>query len=171
MDLENIIILAIIIILAFLVIRFVTKILAKVIAFLIVIAVVFYALFYWDGGILSLGNEDFMLYELREKFCEDEKDQTKCNCLIEPLIEDVESKYSPEEIQKIKKNKIKSINIITSSLRSQREEIRQCFRENSEGKTLDESLEEVKNKMLRERLKDLLEEDDNSEESEPSDNT
>ncbi len=160
MEIENIIILGVVIVLAVIVIKFVTKFLAKLIAFLIVAGLIFYALFYWDGGILSLGNEDFMLYELRQKYCIEEEDKTKCDCLIQPLIDDVESKYSPEEIQRFRRNKIKSINIITSSIRSKRVEIRQCFKENKSDKSLEENLEEIKNKMLRKKLKDLLEEEE-----------
>ena len=65
MEIENIIILGVVIVLAVIVIKFVTKFLAKLIAFLIVAGLIFYALFYWDGGILSLGNEDFIV--LRRK--------------------------------------------------------------------------------------------------------
>lgn len=167
MDIENIIILGVVIVLAVIIIRFVTKILAKIVAFLIMTAVILYALFYWDGGIIALGNEDFMLYELEKKYCEEKKDTVKCECLVRPLIDDIESRYSAEEIQKFRKNKIKSINIITGSFTENYESIRQCFKENKSEDSFRENLKEFfkefRNRKAREKMEEMLEEDSTAE--------
>ena len=69
MTIENILILAGLIILAFILIRFLTKFLVKLLVFGIVAALIVYVLFYWNGGILNLGKKDFIIYELEQKYC------------------------------------------------------------------------------------------------------
>lgn len=160
MEIENIIILGIVIVVAFLVIRFVTKVLAKVIAFLIVAAVVVYFLFYWDGGFISIGKKEFILYELEEKYCSEDGDNIKCECMIKPLLEDIRSKYTEEEIKSIGKDNRETIKILRKSIQENREVIRECYQENKTNNSMKENLEDFKDKRIKKLFEDILEEEE-----------
>lgn len=155
MTLENIIILAVLILLAFVVIRFLTKILAKLIAFAIVAALIIYVLFYWNGGLINIGKDTFIIYDLEEKYCEEKMDTVKCNCIIQPLKEDIESKYTAEELDEIKNDRSESLEILMNSIRENQESIKECLQENKSGNAWNEFLDDLKSSWLNRKLKEL----------------
>ncbi|PIE85919.1 MAG: hypothetical protein CSA05_03305 [Bacteroidia bacterium] len=112
------------------ILKFIGKLVCKLLSAAFVIVFVLYLLFYWNGGLLDLGNQNFMLYELEAKYCGDKDRQTSCCCIVQPLIEDVTSKYEDEEIEDFQKSKITSIRIIMESLMAKKQEIATCLKEN-----------------------------------------
>lgn len=157
MTLENIIILAVLIVLAFIIIRFLTKILAKLIAFAVVAALIIYVLFYWNGGILNLGKNEFIIYDLEQKYCVEKYDTVKCDCIIQPLKDDIESKYTAEELEALKGKQKESLNILMNSYRENQESIHECLKENNSGDAWKEIIEDLKSSWLNRKLKELLE--------------
>ncbi len=161
MSTENIITLAIVIVIAFIVIRFLTRILAKLIAIAIIAAIIIFALFYWNGGILSLGKDKFIIYDLEEKYCVEKMDTVKCNCIILPLKEDIEAQYSQEELARLRGNRKESLEILMNSIRDNKEEIKHCLEENNSGKAWQEFIDELKDSWINRKFRELL---DNGEE-------
>jgi hypothetical protein len=157
MSLENILILAVLIVLAIVLIRFLTKILVKLVVFAVVAALIVYVLFYWNGGLINIGKDTFILYDLEEKYCQEKMDTVKCECIIQPLIEDIESKYSTEELDEIKKDRGKSVEILMNSIRENQESIKECLQENKSGNAWEEFLEDLKSSWLNRKLKELWE--------------
>ncbi len=146
MELTNIIIALIVIVALYLIIKLVTKIIIKVISLILVIGIAGFLLFYWNGGLLDLGNKDFMLYELEQKYCVEQNAPEKCDCIIKPLKADIESKYSDKEIEELAKSKVKSIRIITKSLSANKENIKNCLQERDKGEEWNHFLMELKEK-------------------------
>ena len=125
----NIVVVVLAIVVGFIVIKFVAKVIFKLIGFVIILLLTLYMLFYWNGGLLDLGNNHFMLYELEQKFCKTEKKEI-CNCIIQPLIVDVEQQYRPDNIEEIKSNKMKSVKIILKSMHKNKLSIKECLKMN-----------------------------------------
>ena len=160
MTIENILILAGLIILAFILIRFLTKFLVKLLVFGIVAALIVYVLFYWNGGILNLGKKDFIIYELEQKYCYEKMDTVKCDCIILPLKEDIESKYSPEELKLATQNRQEALDILMTSIRGNQESIRACLKEHNSGNAWKEFLDDLKDSWVSRKLRELVEKEE-----------
>ncbi len=157
MSVENIIILVVVVLIAFIIIRFLTKILAKLIAIAIVAALIIYVLFYWNGGILNLGKNEFIIYDLEQKYCVEKYDTVKCDCIIKPLLEDIESKYTTKELDALKGKQKESLDILMNSYRENQESIHECLKENNSGDAWKEIIEDLKSSWLNRKLRELLE--------------
>jgi len=159
MSLQSIIIIIIIIgiILAIIILKFITKILAKIIAVLLVVAAIGYLLFFWNGGLVNLGKKDFILYKLEDRYCTEGKNEIKCECIIMPLKRDIESKYTPEEIEELKEDRMKSMEVILKSFEENREEIKDCLKENDAMQFWDDFVEDLKKLELGKKFKELFE--------------
>lgn len=144
MDIKTILTIVIGLIVLFIIIKFFTKVLAKIIAFVIVAGLILYILFYWNGGIINAGKEKFILYELQDKYCVEKLDTVKCECIIKPLINDIKANHTTEEILKLKDNRIKAFEILIESLNREKENIKQCLKENDSGFELDEFINDLK---------------------------
>lgn len=167
MNIESIIVLVIGIILAIVILRFITKILAKIIAFMIVAGFVIVVLFYWNGGLVNLGKENFILYELQKKYCIEKQDTIKCECIIEPLIADIESKYSENEIEELKENRLKSVQIIIQSIEDNRKQIKNCLEEKDSDHGWEDFIQDLKSLKLEKKVKGIIDKfKDNSGSSE-----
>lgn len=153
---ENILILVFLVIAAFIAVRFLTRILAKFIAFAIVVALIIYLLFYWKGGVLNIGQDQFILYELEQKYCVENGDSIKCHCIIQPLIADIESKYSPEEIEKLTESRQESLEALINSIRDNQESIKECLQENNSGSTWKDFQDDLRSSWFNKKLKELI---------------
>jgi len=132
------------IIIGFLVIRFIAEVLIKIIGSIIVIGFAVYLLFFWNGGLLDLGNKDFMLFELKEKYCDSNYNEVKCNCIVMPIYNEIQTKYTEQQINEFKTNKIKSITIIFETLIHKRSEIHECLKQNNALQAWDEFIDEFR---------------------------
>jgi len=157
MSIENILILAVLIVLVFVIIRFLTKILARLIAIAAVAALVIYVLFYWNGGLANLGKDQFILYDLEEKYCAEPMDTIKCECIIQPLKTDIEAKYSPEELYELRSNRKKSLDIIMDSYRENQKIINNCLKESNAGFSWKEFLDEIKSSWFNRKVDEVIE--------------
>ncbi|MCF8381791.1 MAG: hypothetical protein K9H49_19620 [Bacteroidales bacterium] len=156
MTIENILIIAVAIIVSVIIIRFVTKVLAKLIAIAIVVIALYYILFQWNGGLLNLGKNQFIVYDLEEKYCHDEEDLVKCNCIILPLKADIESKYTPEELETLNKDRMEALKIFYKSIEENSQSIKACLEENNSGSAWKEFMEDIKSSPLKKKLNELM---------------
>lgn len=141
---ENIIILIILVIVAFLIIRYMTKIILKIIGILVLLAVGAYFALFWKGGLAGLSGDQFILYELEEKYCKNEKDIATCDCIIQPIKSDIEKKYNKADIEAMASNDAKSLLVLTTSLNKNRNEISQCLKSKKSPDKLKLFLDELK---------------------------
>ena len=160
MSIENIIIIAMAIIVSVVIIRFVTKVLAKLIAIAIVGFALFYVLFQWNGGLLNLGKDKFIIYDLEQKYCVDKMDSVKCNCIVLPLKADIESKYKAEELEKINEDRVAALKVFYQSIEENRESIKACLDENNSGGAWKEFIDDIKSFWPKKKLNELLGKED-----------
>lgn len=154
MSIVDIAVIAGAIVVAFMILRFIGKLLARVVSIIFVAGFVIFVLFYWRGGVLDLGNKDFMLTELQEKYCDEAQyDEIKCNCIIEPLVQDIFSEYSTDEVIEFKENKLKSLKVILKSLSANNKQIMECLRENDALEKWDEFIYELEDTDIDQKFK------------------
>jgi hypothetical protein len=161
MSTQNIIIAAIIIIIGYLLLRTISKVFFKILFIIFLIGALVYILLFYRGGLLDLGNKEFILYELQEKYCTGEdKDQVKCECIINPLLKEFNKKYSGEEIKELQKNKAKSIKEILKIANVNKEKINACLKENKSESVWKDFIKDVKKIDVKDKIKQIFQESD-----------
>jgi hypothetical protein len=163
MNPQNIIIVTVLFIIGILLIRSVSRIIFKVFFIILLLGLLAYFLLFFRGGLLDLGNKEFILYELQEKYCKgDDKNQVKCNCIINPLLKEFNKKYSREEIQELSKNKAKSIKEILKTANAKKAEIKTCLTENKSESLWKDFVKDVKKIDVKDKLKQIFQERDST---------
>lgn len=102
------------VILGVLLLKFATKILFKLLGFALCVlaAVVFMYVFSWGPFKKNITQ----IQTLEEKYCEEERDDDICECIVAPLKLDMIQRFSNEELEAISQDKIKSFRILTKSM-------------------------------------------------------
>lgn len=108
------------IILSFMALKLVTKILFRLIIILITIIIFFMGYQHFSGT---------NTIDYSAKFCQKNGDPIKCDCFYNPIYNNLRMKFSEEEIQLLKKNKLKSNIEFGKSFQATEKEIRNCFEE------------------------------------------
>lgn len=158
MSISEIIILAIAIVLAVVVIRFVTKILVKIIAIVLIVAAIGYFLFFFNGGIIDFPSSDkYVIEQLKETYCFEKADTAICDCVISFIMDDINSTYTPEEIMKLKDDQTKAIEAIVKSYSENRFEINDCLKQYNRGYSLEEFRNDLKALDLSTKFNNLVE--------------
>lgn len=157
MEIQTIIIIVIAIIIGILILKFLSKIAFKVILLILVIALVVYFLLFWQGGQLDLGNKDFIMIELQQKYCQDDKNLAKCKCIIDPVMNDIRQEYSNRELLELQQDKLKSLRVILKSLNEKKDEIRQCLKENDALYVWDDFVDEITKVDIKGKMEELWE--------------
>lgn len=99
-------------------IRWATKVAVKVLGVLLSLAIVIFVLFYWRGGLVNLHKEHFPLFKLHQKYCIDKADPVKCDCIIEPVFEDISESYDVDELDGLSE-RANELNGIVKALRKE----------------------------------------------------
>ena len=141
-DTNTLIAIGIIIVVAIILIRFIAQIFFRFIGVLLLLGVAAYFLFFWNGGLLDVGNKDFILYELEEKYCR-EDNPVKCDCIIKPIKSDIESRYSSTQIAEFKKDKLKSFKVLYESVNRKKSEIKKCLEDKNALNIWDDFTKEI----------------------------
>jgi hypothetical protein len=150
-----IIIIVIGLVVIFLIIKFITKLIIKLIAFVVVAILLAYFLLYWRSD-QNTEKKNFVLYDLQTKYCIEKHDTVKCDCIINPLISDIQSKYKPEEINASAENPLKSVEIIVKSLEDNKEKIKTCLKDKNATHAWDDFIKDLKSLDLEKKIKDLF---------------
>ena len=141
---ENIDILIIIgaILLGFTLLKMATKILFR----LIIILVILIGSYMGYQQIFGKNTID----DLSNLYCNKKNtDVTKCTCFIEPIVQDLNLRFSTEELNHLKKNKIKSNAEFIKSYKRKETEIKTCFEKLGKGTILEEILKDIKESGLQ----------------------
>ena len=134
MDLTQIIIIIIAIAAAWMVFKLLTKFIFKIVLpILILLFGVYFAYQYYGPGDL--------MNSITELYCEgDNIDQVKCECFVQPIISDLESRLSLEEMLELKNNPLKSTEEFHTSYKNKKDVINSCFQEKGESGNLGEDI-------------------------------
>lgn len=143
------------IIVLILILKFIGQVVVRILTILIVVLFIVYVLFFWRGGILDVGNTDFILIEMQQKYCEGSSyDAVTCDCIIKPLIEEIENEYTNDQIVKLQTDKIQSLTVILKSLNTNKTEIINCLSENNSLEKFDDFVDELHNLDLKNELRE-----------------
>lgn len=112
------------------------KVAQKILKAVLIIAVIALAFYFWQGGSIDdLGTRGAnalfkgkSLTEMVEHNCPpEEANSLKCQCVITPVMEDLEAQYSPSELSSMEADKQKREAVIKESLAKNQQEIRDCI--------------------------------------------
>lgn len=118
------------IILAFVIIKFLTGLLLKVALFLLLLGTGLYALFHY--GIWPFEKKIETLQAMESKFCP--SDPLTCNCIVQKLKQDLNNRFSREELEALDKSNLKFQYAIQKSTQARRNEILTCLGEQNHHK-------------------------------------
>jgi len=115
------------VIIAFAILRFAAKVVSKLIAIVLLIAAVL--VFMYHKGLGPFEQNHISIVELEVKYCQLEKDPEKCECIVKPLKADIEKRFTQQELEELKKNRIKGAYILNKSFQANKEMIALCLAE------------------------------------------
>ena len=139
MDLTQIIIIIAIIIVAYIVFKFISKIIFKIVLPILIILIGGYFLYQYYGP----GN---LIEDITEIYCEgDNMDEIKCDCFVKPIILDLETRFSDQQLLDLKNNPLKSTEEFITSYQNKKAEINKCFESKGKSSNIADSvLEDIK---------------------------
>ena len=134
MDLTQIIIIIIAIAAAWIVFKLITKFIFKIVLPILILLIgVYFAYQYYGPGDL--------MNSITELYCEgDNIDPVKCECFVQPIISDLESRLSVEEFLELKNNPLKLTEEFHISYKNKKDAINACFQEKGETGNLGEDI-------------------------------
>lgn len=115
--------------LGFILLRFAVKVATKVLGILLLVLGV--VVFTYYKGIGPFKKNYLSIEELDMKYCGPDGDQITCSCIIEPLKEDMRSRFSDTEQTELQANRLKGAYVLGKSLNAQDEQIRKCLQQRS----------------------------------------
>ena len=131
------------IIASFFVIKLVTKILFRLIILLLIIttSLVLYQKF----------SNTNIIDDIKQLYCEEEKlDLIKCNCFVNPIINDLNTRFNEEELEILKTKKLKANTEFLKSYKIKEKEIKNCFQTTGDSSgILDEIFNDIKKSGLK----------------------
>jgi hypothetical protein len=114
------------------------KVASKIIRFVGVVIVIGLVWFFWQGGtveelkykgVQALFRNTSVL-EIEDRFCQTEKADTwKCQCLARPVSQDLQARFSEQELKEIDVNDELRLEEIRNSMRIRNDEIQACLKE------------------------------------------
>ena len=138
----DLILLVVGILLSIMVIKMVTKILFKLIIVILIITGSFVTYQIFSGT--NIIDSVTMLY------CDNENiDEVKCQCFVEPIITDLQSRFNEQELLDLKAQKLRANTEFIKSYKLQEENIKTCFNNNNSSSILEEILQDIKSGGLK----------------------
>ena len=128
------------IILSLALLKLATKILFRLIVFLVILI----------GGYVGYQQifEKNIIDDTYNLYCH-EKAEIKCTCFVTPILSELESKFPKEELEKLKKNKLKCNTEFIKAYRLNEQKIKTCLNQNGENNILEEILKDIKQNGLK----------------------
>ncbi len=135
MELTQIIIISLSILISFLILMFLKKLILKVLMLLLVVFSTYIAYQYYA--------QRDVITDVNLMFCNESESniaQIKCKCFVQPIMRDLESRWTPEELINIKDNPLISAQEFLNSYYNSKEEINDCFEDNGESSNITEDI-------------------------------
>ena len=77
--------------------------------------------------------KDKTITQLRDQHCTKNPDGVKCLCIVQPVYDDLMTKYDSYEIQQLEKNEKDMLAATKASFKEKKSEIQECLKGKSEG--------------------------------------
>lgn len=89
--------------------------------------------------------------DLQSLYCNGKNsDPIKCSCFVTPIIIDIETRFSQQEIEVLKRKKLKINTEFIKSYKIKEDEIRNCFEETGQSSgIIEEILKDIKHESLK----------------------
>ena len=139
MDVTQIIIIILALAAAWIVFRLLTRFIFKVVLPILILLIgVYFALHNYGPGNL--------IADVTELYCEGEKmDEVKCECFVKPILSDLESRLSADDMLALRNDLSKSTDEFLTSYKNKKEEINSCFESKGETQNMaDDILKDIK---------------------------
>ena len=131
------------------VIKLVTKTLFKLIIILLVLGAC------WIGYLEFSGTS--IIDTVSQLYCNDNsgsqidftielKDPVKCTCFVKPILDDLNTRFPNQEIEKVKNSALKSNTELLKSISNKEKEIKQCFELNGAEGMFEDIINDIKKK-------------------------
>lgn len=135
MQIANILIVIILVVLVF----WIFKLVAKLVFRLLLVGVILV------GGIFVFQyfKKTNIIDQISSLYCsetKDEKNSLKCKCFTDPILRDLQDRFSKSELEQIKKNPVQAANEFRQSYQNQKQEINTCFEKNGESNSIVEEI-------------------------------
>lgn len=117
--------LVIVLILAFVIIRFATKILFKILGFLLVVVAVAVVMYYLSIG--PFKNDRTDIFKLEDRYCSEDGDVDICECIIEKTMTDMNNRFTEAERLELRENRAKALYAFVRVMEANKEECTKCL--------------------------------------------
>lgn len=105
--------------------KFATRIAAKVLGFAAIVALVFGFMYYKSIGPFKQNVAD--IAQLKLNYCEEEKDDAICDCIIGNAEKDMKQRFSKAELDSLSVQRIKAAYVLKKSLNATKEKAMICL--------------------------------------------
>jgi len=111
--------------LGFLLLRFAAGVISKLIGFLLIVIGI--AIFLYHQGLGPFERNYLSIAELERKYCVEESEPDKCDCIVQVIKTDLYMRFGEEEIQTWENKRLKDAYALQRSLQENQEEIAVCL--------------------------------------------
>ncbi len=115
----------VVVVIAFLLIRFATSMLYKLFGVLVVVGLIAYAMFYFGLG--PFKSNPVSITSLEEKYCGSELQVNKCECIVKKVVGDLRSRWSEEELAEMADKRTTMAYLVKKSFDVKKDEIMLCL--------------------------------------------
>ncbi len=114
-----------VVVLAGILIKFATKFLIKLLGWVLLLALGAYAMYHF--GIGPFDKNPFTIASLEAKYCDAPEEQIKCDCIVQLVKKDLESRFSKNELTEIEADRAQLIYVVQKSFNTVKPDIVECI--------------------------------------------
>ena len=139
MDFSQLIIIVVALLVAWIVFKLITRIIFKIILPILIVLIGGYFAYQYYGP----GN---LMKDVTRLYCEGSNvDEVKCECFVKPIILDMESRLTSQQILDFENDPLKSTEELFISYQNVRDEINSCFKSKGKSESIvDDMLKDIK---------------------------
>jgi hypothetical protein len=158
----NLIVIIVAIVIILILLKYVTKTAVKIAAIVVVLVGLGLFIFLKAGHTADDINfsdavTEYSISDLKQIYCEskaNKSDSLKCICIIQPISEDLSSRFTQEELDDLEKHRLKFAKELIKSINNKKDIIKAKLKENNANELLKEFKEDLLNKNLKLKLKE-----------------
>lgn len=125
-----------------LLIRFATKFLLKLVGWVLIIGLGMYALYHFGIGPFKQNPISIQTWE--SKYCENPEEVVTCDCIVNPIKNDLESRFTSKELAAIESDRAQMLYVVQRSFGAVKPQIQRCLG----NANADKALEDFKNDLI-----------------------
>ena len=112
-------------VIAILILRFATSILLKLIGFLVIAGLVIFLMFHFGVG--PFKQNPISIQTMEDKYCGQELQNNKCDCIVKNIVNDLNERWSKEELASAENNRTKMAYMVKKSFEAKKKDILSCL--------------------------------------------